>query len=76
MAGNYFLMEGQMEEEKKEEEKANKKKPGTKGAAASSAAAEDETEKPSAESHVKKQGKGGDDAPAKGEKKSKKAEKE
>ena len=38
LAGNYFLMEAQMEEEKKEEEKVSKKKPGTKVAAAASSA--------------------------------------
>jgi hypothetical protein len=76
LAGNYFLMEAQMEEEKKEEEKVSKKKPAAKGAAASSAETEGDSEKPATESHVKKQGKGGDDAPAKGEKKSKKGEKE
>ena len=66
-----------MEEEKKEEEKDGKKKPGTKVAAASSVAAADGASvKPSSESHVKKQGKGGDDAPSKGDKKSKKGEKE
>ena len=76
LAGNYFLMEAQMEEEKKEEEKESKKKHATKGAAASSAETEGDSEKPATESHVKKHGKGGDDAPAKGEKKSKKGEKE
>ena len=65
-AGNYFLMEGQLEEEKKEEEKDGKKKGNLKP----SASAPTETGK--SESHVSKHGKGGDDAPAKGEKKSKK----
>ena len=69
-AGNYFLLEGQMEEEKKEEEKDGKKKSSSKPSAA--APSEGASEKPSTESHVKKHAKGGADAPAKGEKKSKK----
>jgi|SanBayMetagenome_1026888.scaffolds.fasta_scaffold330759_1 hypothetical protein len=58
-----------MEEEKKEEEKEGKKKPAAKSSGA--VPAEPAPEK-SSESHVKKHTKGGDDAPAKGEKKSKK----
>lgn len=72
-AGNYFLMEGQLEEEKKEEEKdGGKKKPAKSAAAASKGGDEEPSEKPATESHVKKHAKGGDDAPAKGDKKSKK----
>lgn len=67
-AGNYFLMEGQMDEEKKEEEKDGKKKPAKSTAA--SAPVEAAPEK-SSESHVKKHAKGGDDAPAKKSKKDK-----
>ena len=70
LAGNYFLMEGQMEEEKKEEEKDGKKKPKT----VKEVPKNDDEEVPIKESHApKKHQKGGDDAPpSKGEKKSKK----
>ena len=68
-AGNYFLMEGQLEEDKKEEEKEGKKK-GGKGAPASAPAEGAPEEAKSGESHVKKS-KGGDEAPVK-EKKGKK----
>lgn len=69
-AGNYFLMEGQLEEEKKEEEKDGKKK--AAGSKASTAPVEGAATEGKSESHVKKHAKGGDDAPVKGEKKSKK----
>lgn len=59
-AGNYFLMEGQMEEEKKEEEKEGKKPKAAKGGAADAkgeaAAAEGKAQAKgdgAAESHVK-----------------------
>lgn len=72
-AGNYFLMEGQLEEDKKEEEKEGKKPKASKGGDATkgeSASAEDKIQakggEGAAESHVK--GGKGD----KGEKKSKK----
>ena len=72
-AGNYFLMEGQLEEDKKEEEKEGKKPKASKGVDATkgeSASAEDKIQakggEGAAESHVK--GGKGD----KGEKKSKK----
>lgn len=68
-AGNYFLMEGQMEEEKKEEEAKKPKK--TPAAAASE---EDPKPKEASESHVKKHSKKGDDEPAEGKKKGKKGE--
>jgi ATP-binding cassette subfamily E protein 1 len=70
-AGNYFLMEAQMEEEKKEEEKESSRKPKKDAAksAADAIAAESKGSKAGeGESHIK----GGKGEGAKGEKKSKK----
>lgn len=68
-AGNYFLMEGQMEEEKKEEEKEGTKKSKKEAAKAEAAAAEGKAAKGGdGESHIK----GSKADGVKGEKKSKK----
>ena len=70
LAGNYFLMEAQIEEEKKEEEGGKKGKKDAKGKAAEAASTEGKATKGGeGESHVK--GAKGDGA-AKEEKKSKK----